>query len=446
MEEYKCLSFIKTLDFDKLSEFKETMLENREAVVDSWASSPRLTSILNDIGLTVGEFKSIFAYHIFDYFYEYTEGSTPYMTCPIAREFLNNFRKNEHSIRMITLICTEFKNKLTKVIFSSILETDIKMNIFDLFSTILDINLASILSEYSEYILTTAENNIAKLQTLEESALVTKTDLQGNIIFVSDSFCKITDYSRLELVGGTYKKLRHPEVPSRVYEQMWKKLKQGKEWKGRLKNYNKHGEEIVYYTKIMPDFDFDHNIIGYTAIKTDLTDKINARTDALTGIMNRLKFNEKINLMVRKYYENTTNINLIIMDIDYFKKVNDNFGHVVGDEVLKYFTSVVLKNIRPTDTFARWGGEEFVLLLPEVSFEVALEMTERVRKAIDDANFPAVGNKTASFGLVSYSDECESILAFIEKADECLYHSKDNGRNIISYSKNCNTPPQIYHP
>ena len=126
MAEQNCLSFIKELNFDKLTLFKDTMLNNIEAIVDSWASSPRLTIILNEIDLTTNEFKIFFAYYVFDYFYEYTDGTIPYMTCPVARKFLNNFRKNKNSIRMITLICTEFKNKLTKVIFSSSLSIDEK--------------------------------------------------------------------------------------------------------------------------------------------------------------------------------------------------------------------------------------------------------------------------------------------------------------------------------
>ncbi|MBN2694567.1 diguanylate cyclase [bacterium] len=160
--------------------------------------------------------------------------------------------------------------------------------------------------------------------------------------------------------------------------------------------------------------------------------EIQATIDPLTQIYNRLKFNILLDLEVQRSRRYNRDLSIIIFDIDHFKKVNDTFGHLIGDAVLKGIASIVSSMIRTTDIFARWGGEEFILLLPETSLEGALIVAERVRVAIEKHIFPEVGTKTCSFGVTLYhKEEGEEYNQFIKRADTHLYTAKNSGRNRV---------------
>lgn len=154
-------------------------------------------------------------------------------------------------------------------------------------------------------------------------------------------------------------------------------------------------------------------------------------TDPLTGICNRVRFNQELSWWIDycRRYDNC--ISLVMFDIDDFKKFNDNYGHLIGDSVLKNITSAINEVIRSTDVFARWGGEEFVILLPNTDICQAMEMTERMRICIGASKYDAVENVTCSFGLVTLHKN-ENAEELLQRVDELLYDAKEHGKNAIS--------------
>ncbi|NWF66273.1 MAG: diguanylate cyclase [Campylobacterales bacterium] len=155
-----------------------------------------------------------------------------------------------------------------------------------------------------------------------------------------------------------------------------------------------------------------------------------ASTDHLTKIYNRYKFNKALNVEIERAKELEQDLCLIIFDIDYFKKINDTYGHQIGDKVLVSLTELVSKNIRQNDLFARWGGEEFMLIMPSCDEEHAKILAEKLRKLIETNDFEKVGQVTCSFGVILYNGK-ESIDDLIKKADIALYKAKQNGRNRV---------------
>ena len=153
-------------------------------------------------------------------------------------------------------------------------------------------------------------------------------------------------------------------------------------------------------------------------------------TDTLTGIYNRAKFNEELNRWIEycRRYENP--LSLVIFDIDDFKKVNDNHGHFIGDHVLQSIALLIKDIIRNTDIFARWGGEEFVILFPNTEIQQAVEITERIRIFIEKSKYDKVENVTCSFGLVTLRKD-EDAESFLKRADNHLYNAKNYGKNIV---------------
>ena len=166
-----------------------------------------------------------------------------------------------------------------------------------------------------------------------------------------------------------------------------------------------------------------------------------AMSDALTGIANKRAFDYQIHREVSLTQRYGSKLSLAIFDIDYFKKINDTYGHACGDAVLKQVVKVINENCRDSDLLYRLGGEEFGLLLPKTDLYGAYVIAERVRQAVEKHEFIYEGIKisvTISIGLSSHRD-FESKVNFIERADSALYSAKNNGRNKTAVSQDENS-------
>lgn len=155
-----------------------------------------------------------------------------------------------------------------------------------------------------------------------------------------------------------------------------------------------------------------------------------ASHDALTGLYNRGYFYDNLIKRVERAQRTDSPLSLIIFDIDHFKKVNDTYGHDVGDYVLKELAATVSKIVRKNDVLARVGGEEFALLLEGCSFTKSLDIAEAIRRTIDAHLFDKVGHVTISLGVTELARE-DNIDTIYKRADQSLYTAKNNGRNRV---------------
>lgn len=152
--------------------------------------------------------------------------------------------------------------------------------------------------------------------------------------------------------------------------------------------------------------------------------------DALTHIYNRVKFNSMFTQIIDTSQRHNEDFSIILFDIDHFKSVNDNYGHNVGDRVLVELVSLVKIGLRDKDVFARWGGEEFVVLCKRTSVRQAEQLATRLRKDIENYTFDVVKKMTCSFG-VSQFKVGDSKNELFQRVDEALYLAKDRGRNQV---------------
>jgi len=161
-----------------------------------------------------------------------------------------------------------------------------------------------------------------------------------------------------------------------------------------------------------------------------------AITDGLTGLYNRHYLNTHLGNMVREALKNGKHLALMMMDMDHFKTVNDTYGHDVGDLVLKQLADMIIKAARSTDLAARFGGEEFVILMPETDPQAALDASNRLRKIIESTPFK-IGKgdetiqRTVSIGVASLHSEGDNGEDLLKRADEALYDAKHSGRNQV---------------
>jgi len=180
--------------------------------------------------------------------------------------------------------------------------------------------------------------------------------------------------------------------------------------------------------------DLSHYIVVFTDITAIENEKKLlkqlAYTDPLTKIYNRKMFDSLLKKEKENIKRHNDKSSLIMIDIDYFKKVNDNYGHDIGDKVLKKLTELISKNIRTNDIFARWGGEEFILLLPRTSVDLAYEKAQQLRQLIQDTQLKKLPKFTISAGVTEILATDKRRSCF-KRVDEALYKAKIKRNDVV---------------
>lgn len=196
------------------------------------------------------------------------------------------------------------------------------------------------------------------------------------------------------------------------------------------KAFNQMAEHIQSFTE---------NLEHLVSLRTEeLREKIReveelSVTDPLTGIYNRKRFDEELGVEIARARRYADPLTLIMFDIDHFKAVNDSHGHAAGDLVLKEIAALVKSMIRSADVFSRWGGEEFLVLLPQTDLDGAYKMADKLRNSICAVSFSGVGRVTGSFGVTAFTD-IDDRDSFLKRVDDALYEAKDAGRNRVVVS------------
>jgi diguanylate cyclase (GGDEF)-like protein len=167
-----------------------------------------------------------------------------------------------------------------------------------------------------------------------------------------------------------------------------------------------------------------------------------AHSDPLTGLFNRRKFNELCAAEIERSVRYATPLALIMVDIDHFKRVNDEHGHLVGDRALVEVARVLGEQIRASDALCRWGGEEFMVLAPHLDMASALQMADKLRAAVAEADFAEAGPLTCSFGVATLRDRDRTV-DLILRADTCLYRAKRTGRNCVAMQDEGGAPTTV---
>ncbi|MEN8147392.1 MAG: diguanylate cyclase [Campylobacterota bacterium] len=272
------------------------------------------------------------------------------------------------------------------------------------------------------------------IETVDRYVLISITNLKGVIVYASDAFCDISGYSKEEMIGKNHNIIRHPDMDASVFKELWATLKSEKPWKGEIKNRKKNGDHYWVSVSIEPVHNDKGDVIAYQSVRFDITDKKKVEelsiTDRLTGIYNRRKFDEILHYEFTQRQRHEKGLALIMVDFDYFKKINDKFGHQTGDSVLVKTAELLQSSIRASDSVYRWGGEEFCIISPATDAEGALILAEKIHMAIADFDFGDVGQQTASLGL-AIAQKDDTIFSFVNRVDEALYKAKSLGRNRI---------------
>ncbi len=282
-------------------------------------------------------------------------------------------------------------------------------------------------------------------EILDKFVVFSKTDVKGVITYVSSAMEDLSGYSKDELIGQNHRILKHEDMKEESFTRMWNIILAKEIYTGEFINKRKDGSSYLEKVTITPELDDNGDIVSFAAYRVDITDqkaleykknelitanenlKRLSTIDTLTQIYNRLKLDATLKGCFGRYRRYKKVFSLIIIDIDYFKDVNDVYGHLVGDEILKGIVEIIKNNIRETDIFGRWGGEEFLIICEE-DMDSAYKLAEKLRVTIENHKFVLIGKKTISLGIAQIDEE-SSISDLIKRADDALYYAKKHGRN-----------------
>ncbi|MEI7645688.1 MAG: diguanylate cyclase [Chloroflexales bacterium] len=310
------------------------------------------------------------------------------------------------------------------------------------------------------------EGTLRKLsRAVEQSpASIVITDLDGIIEYVNPRFSQVTGYSFNEAVGKNPRILKTDQTPLGTHHQLWTVLIAGKEWRGEFVNRKKDGSLYYEAATISPIIDLNGVCTHYLAVKEDITERkhaedalriineqLNLRVaeveqlqtelreqalhDPLTELYNRRYLSEALLREIVRAERENNHLSLIVSDIDHFKKINDTYGHQAGDKFLVEIAGLMKRHARGSDFVCRYGGEEFLLVLPGVTAACAESRAEKIRQRCAEICIHYEGKDlmaTMSLGVATYPDHGQAIEEIIIKADKALYASKHNGRNRVT--------------
>lgn len=279
----------------------------------------------------------------------------------------------------------------------------------------------------------------AAVFNLADEAMVV-TDPQNNIVSVNPAFTFITGYTPQEVMGRNPRMLSAKTHPKAFYLTMWRTLLETGSWSGEVLNRKKSGEVYVEWLSIKRLLNDKGELMQHVAVFSDITARKMAEErmqhlalhDALTDLPNRVLLSERIEQAVLRAQRDKTRLGLMYFDLDKFKPINDNFGHEVGDLLLQAVSQRVRDCVRASDTVARIGGDEFVVLLSMLDDDGdAMRVAEKIRAALNEP-FSVAGHVfgiSSSIGLALYPEHGLDESTLTRNADAAMYQAKTLGRN-----------------
>ena len=287
------------------------------------------------------------------------------------------------------------------------------------------------------------------------------TDPTGIIEYVNPAISRISGYAAEELVGQHTRIFNSGQHDQAFYEDLWRTIREGRVWRGEIVNRRKDGSLYTELMAIAPVGNEKGETMHFVAIKHDISERKRMETDlkesntmlqhqieeihrlqaelreqavrdGLTNLYNRRYLDETLERELARAKREGYPLSLVMLDVDHFKRLNDSYGHQAGDKVLRELAALLLGDVRAEDVPCRYGGEEFLVLLPRMPLEVALERAEGWRRTFESARVPFGEfqlEATLSCGLSAYPEHARTPEDLIRCCDEALYRAKQRGRN-----------------
>jgi diguanylate cyclase (GGDEF)-like protein/PAS domain S-box-containing protein len=306
-----------------------------------------------------------------------------------------------------------------------------------------DFNMLAVVMRVREIAARESEERVqAIIEAMGEAIMV--TDSQGIIKRVNPAFSLITGFGADESIGRTPHFLNSGRHDPEYFQAMWQQLKQQGHWEGEIWNRRKNGEIFPVWQVITSIKNGRGELIEFISLFHDITLRkrseaeiaYRANYDTLTGLPNRTLLAERLNQAIKQARRETTRVALLFIDLDMFKQVNDTLGHAIGDVLLQAVAERMRQCVRETDTIARQGGDEFVVLLVDIEGSPAAGTVAEKIISLLGAPFDLGGNTVhigASIGITLFPDDGPDVETLFRNADVAMYRAKNAGRNNAQF-------------
>ena len=270
------------------------------------------------------------------------------------------------------------------------------------------------------------------------------TDRENRIAAVNPAFAAITGYSAEEVIGHSPQFLRSGRHDSNYYRQMWAQLDDHGQWRGEIWNRRKNGEVFPEWLSITVVRDATGAPTHYIGIFSDVSERKEAEArihhlahhDALTDLPNRILLQDRLDQAILLSKRSNRRTGVLFLDLDRFKNINDTLGHDIGDSLLVQVAERCASAMRETDTISRQGGDEFVIVLPDLEqSQDAAQVARKLTRALEKP-FVLAGHEltvTGSIGIALYPDDGQTASELLKNADAAMYRTKAEGRNGFQF-------------
>jgi len=278
---------------------------------------------------------------------------------------------------------------------------------------------------------------VVALEAAANPILISRCD--GTIIWVNQAFEQLSGYTREEAVGQSANLLKSGQHPSSFYKNMWETVLSGEKWRGELFNRRKDGTLYQEEMTITPVKNRAGEITHFIAIKLEITDRKQAEeqirqlalTDPLTGLGNYRRLLDVLDSEMNRCDRTGRSFAVLLLDLDGLKQMNDAHGHLVGSRALGRVADILKLHCRQIDTAARYGGDEFAVILPETEIEAAQHVTKRICHEVrNDGVHPPI---PVSAGVAIFPRDGKTIDELLAAADRALYRDKRSSNGFSHY-------------
>lgn len=425
-----------------LQQYLESIEKMQSTIVGHWTEDEDLRQILHAKEIDVDEFRDVYASGVVNFFIDIIKEKQEIGQCPVIKKLIILFEAKSITTSELYVICIRFRE--------TIISEMIKLNqlsdlLYEAISYILDLNFKSVLQLYTDTVIKAKEEK-NEFQSLVENSMneIYIFDTQSLFfVYCNNGAIINSGYSAEELLTMNPTDIK-PYYQLKQFKELISPLLHHKQQVLVIETVHQRKDGSLYPVYIHLQLMNFRGKEHFVAVINDVTTRnealeekekyyVMATHDYLTKIYNRQNFDTLFLAEAKRSQRYHYPVSIILFDIDNFKSVNDTYGHETGDQVLVAISSKIKTSLRDSDVFARWGGEEFIILLPYIDLDAAMKKAHELRDMITLEKIDIVDHITCSFGVAQVKD-FEHLKLVFREADNALYEAKKKGKNRVESS------------
>ncbi len=419
----------------------EVLTKGKPEIMKLWLDDKEVVSILDNHHINHGFFIKNYAVEILEYYIGVITGEKNIGDCPVITKLISYLKGKNIKASELFFICNGFKKAVINYFYQINLNNK---EILDSIEYIFDQNFAGVLQKYSQSIDDVEVKLDKSLSIVDKYIIMSSTDEKGIILYASEAFCNISGYTKKELLGSPHNIVRHPDMSKNLFENMWNTIQSGKVWHGEIKNMKKNGEAYWVDATIEPRFDINGRIIGYDAIRQDITSKklVQEQQSVLIEQSKSAAMGEMISMIAHQWRQPLQAVSILVQKLSVTKMlegdISDELLDQVVDDVAKQldYMSKTIDDFR--DFFRPDKAKEFIKV--SLLIEKAKDFLQYMMKT-DSIAFKVEALSEDVNVAIHINEVIQVLINIIKNArDAMMINNTDNRKINVRYytkDKNC---------